>query len=81
MAIVAGVVPSDVFITTVDDDGRVVALEAEADDFAKLLAYIRLLEDVPQFVHVQVLSMGLVNEADSGAPTEPVEQAGGPVVV
>ena len=44
---IVGIAPSAVDIKTVDDDGRVVAVEAEAGGYAILLAYIRLLEDIP----------------------------------
>ncbi|MEE8045762.1 MAG: hypothetical protein V3T49_02870, partial [Dehalococcoidia bacterium] len=83
VATIVGIAPSDVKIKTVDDDGRVVAVEAEAGDYPTLLAYIRLLEDVPQFVHVQVLKLGETSSggADGGYGMEPSELNGGPAEV
>jgi Tfp pilus assembly protein PilN len=66
VSIIEGVAPSDVTITTIDDDGRVVAVEAESDDYSTLLAYIRVLEDIPQFVHVQVLTLGKTSGDELG---------------
>ncbi len=77
MSIITGIAPPEVTLNTVDDDGRVVAVEAEADDYSTLLAYIRLLEDVPQFVHVQVLNLGKVQ----GNGLEPANESGGAAVV
>jgi hypothetical protein len=65
IAIIEGAAPVGVSIPTLDDDGRVVAVQAESDDYSTLLAYVRILEDVPQFVHVQVLNRGKVSGDDS----------------
>jgi hypothetical protein len=81
IAIIVGAAPEGVMITTLDDDGRIVAVEAEAADYPVLLAYIKLLEDVPQFMRVQVLNLGQVESDDSNSSLEPVEQAGGPAEV
>jgi hypothetical protein len=81
IAIIGGAAPEGVTITTLDDDGRVVAVEAKALDYTVLLAYIRLLEDVPQFVHVQVLNLGQIAGDSSGSDLEPSEQSGEPVEV
>ena len=81
IAIIEGAAPIGVSITTLDDDGRVVAVQAESDDYSPLLAYVRMLEDVPQFVHVQVLNMGQVSGDASNSEQEPVEISGEPVEV
>jgi hypothetical protein len=81
IAIIQGAAPVGVSITTVDDDGRIVAVQAESDDFSTLLAYVRILEDVPQFVHVQVLTMGQVSGSDSDSEFEPVDLSGEPTEI
>ena len=75
-AIIVRLTPSNVDLTTVDDDGRVVAVEAKAGDYSILLAYIWLLEDVLQFVHVQVLK--LAETSGDGSEGELVQQTGEP---
>ena len=81
IAIIEGAAPTGVSITTLDDDGRVVAVQAESDDYSRLLAYVRILEDVPQFVHVQVLNMGQVSGDGSNSGGEPADVFGEPVEV
>ncbi|MDP6667822.1 MAG: PilN domain-containing protein, partial [Dehalococcoidia bacterium] len=81
MAVVSRTVPDGVRLTTVDDDGKVVAVEAEATDYLTLLQFIRQLEDVPQFVHVQVLNLGTSKEDESEQAREPSEMTGGAVEV
>ena len=41
--------PPDVRVTTVDDDGRVVAVDTEAAEYSTLLGFIGVLNEVPQF--------------------------------
>ena len=81
IAIIEGAAPIGVSVTTMDDDGRVVAVQAESNDYATLLAYVRILEEVPQFVHVQVLNMGQVSGDDSNSGGEPSNFFGGPAEV
>jgi hypothetical protein len=78
-SVISGVAPSEVRITSIDDDGRVVAVGAASADYPEMLAYIRLLEDVPQFEHVQVLSIGRETTTESGE--EPSQQTGEPTLI
>ena len=73
--------PTDVHVTTVDDDGRVVAIEAEAAEYSTLLGFIDLLDQVPQFDHVQILNLGQAQGADAGAGQEPGGPTGGAAAV
>jgi hypothetical protein len=77
VSVIAGVAPEGVSVTSIDDDGRIVAVGAASADYAEMLAYIRLLEDIPQFEHVQVLALGRESASfiDDGA--EPATQSGG----
>ena len=49
MSTIAGATPPDVRVTTVDDDGRVVAVDTEAAEYSTLLGFIGVLNEVPQF--------------------------------
>ena len=49
---IAAATPPDVRVTTVDDDGRVVAVDAEAAEYSTLLGFIGVLNEVPQFAHI-----------------------------
>ena len=49
---IAAAPPPDVRVTTVDDDGRVVAVDAEAAEYSTLLGFIGVLNEVPQFAHI-----------------------------
>ncbi|MBT4124758.1 MAG: hypothetical protein HOE43_00040, partial [Chloroflexi bacterium] len=81
VSIISKLAPSDVTVTLVDDDGRIVAVSAVSGDYPEMLAFIRLLEDVPQFEHVQVLSLGREAAVSASDGSEPAEQAGGGVVL
>ncbi|MDG0866390.1 hypothetical protein [Candidatus Lucifugimonas marina] len=80
VSIISKAAPSDVKVTLVDDDGRIVAVSAASGDYPEMLAFIRLLEDVPQFQHVQVLSMGRDAAVSSGDGSEPAAQGGSVVL-
>ena len=55
-----------------------VVVEAEADDFSKSLEYISFLELVPEFDHLQIVSL----ESVSGdGEAEPAEISGGPAEI
>ena len=77
VVIISGIAPSEVTVTSIDDDGQIVAVAAESADYPEMLAYVRLLEDVPQFEHVQVLSLTRSTSGgmDSG------QQDGGAMVI
>ena len=81
IAIIEGAAPIGVSITTLDDDGRVIAVLAKSDDYSTLLAYVRILENVPQFVHVQVLNIGQVSGDGSNTGREPSKISGKSVEV
>jgi hypothetical protein len=66
-----------VTVTSIDDDGQIVALAARSADYPEMMAYIRLLEDVPQFDHVQVLSITRQSTA-SAVDGEPSAQSDDP---
>ncbi|MDA1280637.1 MAG: PilN domain-containing protein, partial [Chloroflexi bacterium] len=80
MAVISALTPEDVRLISVDDDGRIVGVNAEADDYPILIEFIRLLEAVPQFVHVQVHNLSRSSVNDSGSTSGPADQAGGEVV-
>ncbi len=75
--VINDVAPSEVQVTSIDDDGRIVAVRAESADYPEMLAYIRLLEDVPQFVRVQVSSLGRETTAEPDDDLEPSPLGGG----
>lgn len=77
MAIISKAAPSDVHLTVIDDDGRIVAVTATSEDYPEMLAFIRILEDVPQFEHVQVLTVGRDAALSSEDGLEPAQQSGG----
>lgn len=78
VAIISALQSDEVTLTTIDDDGSVVLVEAEADDFSKLLEYISFLELVPEFDHLQIVSL----ESVSGdGEAEPAEISGGPAEI
>jgi len=52
MSTIAATTPIDVRVATVDDDGRVVAVDAEAAEYSTLLGFIGVLNEVPQFAHI-----------------------------
>lgn len=79
VSIISRIAPSDVTVEMIDDDGEIVAVEATSDDYPEMLAYIRLLEDVPQFDHVQVLSISRTGPNDD-SDEESSAQAGEPVL-
>ena len=81
MSVISTLTPTDVHVTTVDDDGRVVAIEAEAAEYSTLLGFIDLLDRVPQFDHVQILNLGQAQGADAGAGQEPGGPTGGAAAV
>jgi hypothetical protein len=80
VSIISGIAPSDVTVEMIDDDGEIVAVEATSDDYPEMLAYIRLLEDVPQFDHVQVLSITRAGASDD-SEDEPSGESGAPVII
>jgi len=78
VAIISALQSDEVTLTTIDDDGSVVLVEAEANDFSKLLEYISFLELVPEFDHLQIVSL----ESVSGdGKAEPAEITGGPAEI
>ena len=80
LSIISGIAPSDVTVTSIDDDGQIVALGAKSSDYPEMMAYIRLLEDVPQFDHVQVLS--ITRQGATGfSDGEPSAQSGEPAII
>ena len=81
MSVITAVTPPDVFVTTVDDDGRIVAVEAEAAEYSLLLAFIKRLDEIPQFVHVQILNLGRASDADGWSGLEPAVEFGGATAV
>ena len=81
MSVITAVAPPDVHVTTVDDDGKIVAVEAEASEYSILLGFIKLLDEIPQFDHVQILNLSQVKDADTGSGFEPAELTGGATVV
>ena len=81
MAVITAVAPPDVRVTTLDDDGRIVAVEAEASEYSILLDFIKLLDEIPQFDRVQILNLGQVKRSDTDSGLEPAEQTGGATVV
>ena len=81
VSIISKAAPSDVKVTLVDDDGRIVAVSAVSGDYTEMLAFVRLLEDVPQFEHVQVLSLGRDAAMSAEDGSEPSAEAGGSVVL
>jgi len=78
---IAAATPPDVRVTTVDDDGRVVAVDAEAAEYSTLLGFIGVLNEVPQFAHIQILNLSKVTDAYTGTNAEPAIQFGEPAVV
>ena len=81
VSIISKASPTDVKVTLVDDDGRIVAVSAVSGDYPEMLAFIRLLEDVPQFEHVQVLSLGRDAAMSAEDGSEPSAEAGGSLVL
>ena len=80
VSVIGVIAPEGVEVTQIDDDGEIVAVSAASDEYAEMLAFVRLLEDVPQFEHVQVLSITrATGSIDDGV--EPAEQAGGGVEI
>ena len=65
MDVIVELAPDDVLVTTIDDDGAVVIVEAKAIEYSILLEFIELLNDVPQFTHVQVLNLSTMVDDDS----------------
>lgn len=81
MSVITTVAPPDVRVTIVDDDGEVVAVEAEASEYSMLLDFIRLLDEIPQFDHVQILGLVQLTDAYEGTDLEPAERSGGAPVI
>jgi len=81
VSIISKASPTDVKVTLVDDDGRIVAVSAVSGDYPEMLVFIRLLEDVPQFEHVQVLSLGRDAAMSAEDGSEPSAEAGGSLVL
>ena len=73
--------PPDVRVTTVDDDGRVMAVDTEAAEYSTLLGFIGVLNEVPQFAHIQILNLSKVTDADTRTNAEPAIQFGESAVV
>jgi hypothetical protein len=57
VSVIGGIAPEGVEVMVIDDDGEIVAVSAAVYEYDEMLAFVRLLEDVPQFEHVQVLSI------------------------
>ena len=81
MSTIAAATPPDVRVTTVDDDGRVLAVDAEAAEYSTLLGFIGVLNEVPQFAHIQILNLSKVTDADTRTNAEPAMQFGESAVV
>lgn len=81
VSVISHVAPEGVSVTSIDDDGRIVAVSAASADYVEMLAYIRLLEDIPQFEHVQVLNLGRESASLGDGSSEPAEQSGGTAVI
>ena len=81
MSTIAAATPPDVRVTTVDDDARVLAVDAEAAEYSTLLGFIGVLNEVPQFAHIQILNLSKVTDADTGTNAEPAMQFGESAVV
>jgi hypothetical protein len=75
VSIISGIAPDGVEVTVIDDDGQIVAVSAASDEYDEMLTFVRLLESVPQFEHVQVLSITRAVES-VGDGVEPAEEAG-----
>ncbi len=76
VSIITAVAPSEVHVTSVDDDGQIVAVSAASGDYPEMFEYIRLLENVLQFEHVQVLSITR-RSASVASEGEPVQRPEG----
>ncbi|MCH8910519.1 MAG: hypothetical protein IH867_07245 [Chloroflexi bacterium] len=81
MSVITAVTPPDVRVTTLDDDGKIVALDAEASEYSILLGFIKLLDEIPQFDQVQILNLSRVSHDDAGSNVEPAVESGGPTVI
>ncbi len=81
MSVITAVAPPDVRVTVVDDDGEVVAVEAEASEYSILLDFIKLLNEIPQFNHVQILDLVQLTDTYTGLDLEPAERSGGATVI
>jgi hypothetical protein len=81
LSVINAITPDNVRVTTVDDDGKIVAVDAEAADYSILLGFIELLDAIPQFDHVQILNLSKSDDKSSDSGHEPAVLAGGPVVV
>lgn len=77
MSVITAVMPPDVRVTTIDDDGMVVAVEAEASEYSMLLGFIGLLDDIPQFEHVQILHLSQVADPTKESILEAAARYGG----
>jgi len=71
MSLITDLTPSDVRVTNVDDDGRIVAVTAEASEYSKLLSFIKSLDEIPQFTHVQILNLRQATKNSAGSNLEP----------
>ncbi len=67
-------------LASLDDDGMIVLVEAEATEYSMLLGYIRLLDDLPQFERVQILGLSQLTDADSGVSLLFSAQSGGETI-
>ena len=81
MSVITAVMPPDVRVITVDDDGKIVAVEAEASEYSILLGFIRLLDEIPRFEHVQILNLSQVTGNETRSGLEPAIESGGATVV
>jgi hypothetical protein len=70
VAIISALTTDGIRLTSIDDDGSLVLVEAEANDFSKLLEYIAFLELVPEFDHLQIVSLEAVSGDQTGEPSE-----------
>jgi len=64
MHVITDLAPSDVLVTTIDDDGTIVIVEAKAAEYSILIGFIELLDEIPQFTHVQILNLSQVEDDD-----------------
>ncbi|MBN4065008.1 hypothetical protein JYU04_04650, partial [Dehalococcoides mccartyi] len=81
VSIINSVASSEVLVTSIDDDGRIVNVSAESADYPEMLGYIRLLESIPQFEHVQVLNLVREASGGGGGNGEPAQQSGGTALI
>lgn len=68
VTIISALTMDDIRLISIDDDGSLVLVEAEANDFSKLLEYIAFLDLVPEFDHLQIVSLEAVSGDRPASP-------------